>query len=415
MVPVGGKLTVQGSTDTGSNQYGSAIRCGGDKSFAAPQRYYAIDLDEDATYRFTLAPQFAAVLYLMSACSEDIINADCSSSGATGALLGPVAAQRSGSLVFRPRATGTYELAIDGIDPADKGAFALTVEVFKAPPEAQCTSAKKLTLQGGVATVSGTTLGATNEHAKLLSCGLGLGFDGPQVYYAVELVEGETYRLTLEPQFIASLLVFGEGASCQPDDINQDCSTLLGSVMPSVPAQGKRSALFTPRNGERYLVAVDAAEPTQAGSFSLTIEQVAIVDNRVCGQAQKLALSDGQVVVQADTSASENDLGAHLFCGGPRLVGPQRYYTVELEAKPYLLSLSPSFDATLAVGAACNTLPIDCASAGLSGATLSVGAQRRASSPSPRLAPVSTCSPSTATMAGQPGLSSWSCGRAARR
>jgi tellurite resistance-related uncharacterized protein len=377
LVPVGGKLTVQGTTSSGSNQYGSAIRCGGDKAFTAPQRYYAIELDEDATYRFSLAPGFPAVLYLMSACSEDIINADCSSSGATGALLGPVAAQGSGSLIFRPPATGTYELAVDGVDPADSGAFSLTVEVFTAPAEARCSTPKLLTLQGGVVKTSGTTFAAKNDFADVINCGLGLGFDGPQVYHAVDLVDGETYRLTLEPQFEASLIVFGEGAGCQPDDINQDCSTLLGSVMPSVPAQGKRSTLFTARQNGRYLIAVDAAQPTQAGSFALTIEQVTIADNRVCDEAQAVALTAGTAVIQGDTAGSENDLGAHLFCGGPRLVGPQRYYSLQLEAKPYQLSLSAAFDATLVVGAACNTLPIDCASAGLSGATLSVGAQKK--------------------------------------
>ena len=370
-----GDLTVQGSTKQLSNQYGGAIRCGGAESFAGPQRYYAANLDEEKTYRFTLSPAFDAVFYIASACGEDIINADCSSGGATGATLA-VAAGQTASLIFRPRATGPYELAVDAVEATAEGDFSLRVEVFAAPAAASCQTPEVLTLQNGAASVSDTTLGARNEFGEDLDCSVGLTFDGPQRYYKVALENNKTYRLSLKADFEASLIVFGEGAGCQSADINKDCGTLLGSVLPALDKNVERSVLFIPRVDQPYIVAVDAAEATQAGTFTLKIEEVSPADNRVCDRATALTLQQGVATVQGDTSSSENDLGAHLFCGGPRLVGPQRYYSVALDAKPYRFSLSPSFDATLAIGAACNTLPIDCASAGLTGATVEVGAQK---------------------------------------
>lgn len=371
LVPQGSTLTVQGSTTGLGNQYGGAIRCGGAAAFQGPQRYYSIDLDETKTYRFSLSPKFDAAFYLFGACGESIINADCSSGGATGAQLS-VAAGASGSLVFRPRATGSYELAIDSEDAATRGDFALTVEVFASPPEASCATAATLSFSAGVAQVQGTTLGALNEFDAEVGCGLGLDFDGPQVYYAIDLAADQTYELSLTPDHPAALYTFSEQAGCLADNINQDCSTLLGTVMPAVPAGTKRSTLFTPRSDGRYLLAVDAVDPLHAGAFTLSLRPVTPNDDRVCALASPLTLTAGKGLAQSTTATAQNDLGAHVFCGGPRLVGPQRYHRVDLLDRPYQLRLSVDFDAVLAVGAACDTLPIDCASGGLSGTTLAV-------------------------------------------
>ena len=147
--------------------------------------------------------------------------------------------------------------------------------------------------------------------------------------------------------------------------------------MPNVPAGSSRSSLFSVPAAGRYIIAVDAVSPHAAGAFRLDVEKVSVTDNRLCGQAQMLTLVDGAAAVQGDTAASENDLGAHVFCGGPRLVGPQRYYAVKLEKRPYQVTLAATFDATLALGTSCTMLPIDCASSGLSGIVLAVGSQQK--------------------------------------
>ncbi|MCK5796632.1 MAG: hypothetical protein KAI47_05590, partial [Deltaproteobacteria bacterium] len=179
----GTRVTVQGTTSGATNQYGGAIRCGGVAPYLGPQRYYTLDLDEAHTYRFTLAPTFEGVLYLASACGENVINADCSSSGATGRTTGAIKAGATGGFVFEPPATGHYELAVDALDSAAAGLFSLTVEIFTTPKAAHCSTPELLTLKGDRASATATTLGATNEFDDTLDCGLGITFDGPQRYY----------------------------------------------------------------------------------------------------------------------------------------------------------------------------------------------------------------------------------------
>jgi hypothetical protein len=366
-----GKGTVKGTTFGASNEYGDAVRCGEAASLAGPQRYYALSLKAGLTYRLSLRSEFSSVLYLFSDCSANIINTDCGSAGASGAYSGPIPAGGSGTLVFTAKATGTYDVAVDSVSPNALGVFELSVEEFNSPSYARCVAALPVELSEG--NFQGSTLGATNEFGQQITCHLGVDFDGPQVYYSVELQGGAWYRLELEPDFPASLYVTSSLGGCNPANIEVDCGGLTGTVLPSVAAGGKAATAFSPPSSGTYLVVVDSTDPLAGGDFLLHIEAFVPPENMICAAALPLALFDGEVVVKGNTSSLLNDVGAQMICGAsPPLLAPQVYYYVELGEGSYRFVLQPSFAATLVLGSSCQTLPADCGSGGLSGAVLGV-------------------------------------------
>jgi hypothetical protein len=369
---VAGMATLFGDTSKLTSQYGSAIRCGGKVALVGPQRYVTLTLDEKRAYRFTLEPQFEAFLTLFTGCSEDIINSDCSSDGSTGFFLGPVEANDSATRLFFPRASGLYEVAVDSAAADRKGAFLLRIEEFEPPKEAACRSPRELKLQSGNVTIKGTTLGSSDESGDLIGCGTGVTFRGPQVYYVVELKANTSYRIELSPGFPAGLYLFSEKAACVAENIDRDCSTREGNVMVGVPAGASHATRFTPSSDGRYVIAVDSLEARAAGDFTLSIEQQAGQGNELCQNAQTAALTQDKVTLIGDTSTALNDQGAHLYCGASRFLGPQRYYSLELQAASYRFTLRPSFDAEVAIGQSCLLLPVDCASGGQTGATFAV-------------------------------------------
>ncbi len=373
----GGKASVKGSTAGATNEYGSGIRCGGATPLLGPQRYHRFVLKQGLSYRIELRPEFAAALVLASSCGQNAINTDCGSGGATGAYLA-VSAGGAGALYFTPSSTGDYRIAVDSSSPSAQGGYELTVEEFAAPPNASCASAQALGFApGGKATVQGSTLGAKNEFEGQLRCRMGVALDGPQVYYSIDLSAGSWYRISLEPTFTATLYVANAAAGCKPANLEVDCSGLTGSVLPNVAAGGKGQTAFAPIATGSYLLAVESAVATAAGSFTLEVEALTPAAGTICAKAVDLGAPPASgLSVQGDTASSLNDLGAHSSCSGlfSPLVGPQRYYLAQLKQGTYQLALKPSFAALLLVGQGCPTLPIDCGSAGLSGLGLAVAA-----------------------------------------
>jgi len=372
--PIGlasGKASVKGDTTGAQNEFGALVRCGEQVAMAGPQRYYWLSMEKQRVYRLELKPTFDAVLYLFSECSQTLINVDCASGGATGIYSGVIAAQGQGGITFVPPASGNYRVAVDSLDPAQAGAFQLEVQEWTAPAHASCGGAKPLTMTGGSATVNDSTLGATDDGGQL-TCGLQATLDGPQLYYAVELEASSWYRITLQPQFTATLLVASAAGGCVAANLETDCSGIGGTVLPLVPQGGEGATAFHPPVSGTYIVAVDSPDAAQAGAFDLEVQTFTPPSAMVCEGAQALPLVAGQATASGDTTALLNDRGALMSCGVAPLVGPQTYYQLALQAKTYELRLSPSFPAVLAVGTSCLMLPADCAAGGLVGDALAV-------------------------------------------
>lgn len=371
---VSGAASVTGNTAAAKNEFSGAIRCGGAVPFVGPQHYYKIALTRAKFYRFTLTPQFKGVLYLFSECGKNIINSDCSSGGASGDLAGPVAAGGQARITFSPDDTGTYYLGVDSASSADAGTFTLKAEELAAPKNASCKTAQALTLAAGKATVSGTTLGATNEFSTTLNCGLGVSFIGPQVYYAATLTKGAWYRLSLTPKFSGALWVASDKAQCKYTNINVDCGGIGGTVLPLVSSGKTGQVAFSPMASGKYIVAVGSPVAKASGDFSLSIEAFTPSGNMVCAGATKVLMTGDKGSVKGTTVGSLNDTGAAVMCGNlPPLVGPQRYHQVDLNAKPYRLQFKPTFPAILTLGKTCASLPADCGTNGLAGGAIAVG------------------------------------------
>lgn len=363
-----GKALVNGTTSGAVNEFGDKVRCGETAALSGPQRYYKLPMTAGSTYRLQLKPQFDAALYLFGECSQTLINVDCASDGATGLFSGTVTQGSTETFFFEPPATGTYFIAVDSANASAAGAFELQVEQIAAASHGACAAAAELKLTGGKVTVLGSTLGAKNEFSTQITCNTGLTFKGPQVYYKVALATGSWYRIALAPQFPASLYLANSKGACKAANVEADCGSITGTVLPVV-AQGTTGATaFSPLASGDYLVVVDSLDATEAGAFALTLETFTPPDNMVCGAAKPLKLTSGQASVSGSTASLLNDLGAHVSCGkGAPLVAPQAYYKVVLEQGAYELTLKAAFPAVLALGSSCLTLPVDCGSAGLTG------------------------------------------------
>jgi|GEM_PF-3881172 hypothetical protein len=368
-----GTKTFTGDTSEATNEYGHWLDCGGTTPLVGPQLYYRVDLVAERTYRFTLSPEFEAFFFLTSSCGSTAMNIECSSGGSSGIMTGPITAGETGSITFKVKNSGTYHLAVDSAAATNAGAFSFTVEEFNVPENGVCTRSDELKFIGDKATVSGFTLGAKNEYAEKIGCGLGVSFDGPQVYYQVELSSSQWYEISLDADYAASVYLFTEEAACQVNNMEKDCSTFIGTVLPFAEPGKKISAAYSPTADGKFIVAVDSVDPVGAGAFSLEIAEYSPSGNMICENAEALPVVDGVASIVADTTGMLNDLGAHLYCGPtPRFIGPQAYYTVALEKKTYRVSLQSNFDASLLVGQSCLTMPVDCGSGGLAGGNVAV-------------------------------------------
>jgi hypothetical protein len=370
-----GKATISATTKGRINEYGDKIRCGESVSFLGPQRYYKISFKTGTTYQFELTPQFEASMYLFSQCNKTLINVDCGSNGATGDLVTKVSAKSTGVMAFKASAAGNYILAVDSIKTDASGSFKLVIKERKTVSYSLCSKAQALTFESGKVTVKDNTLGADNEFATDIHCGMGVDFDGSQLYYSLTLEKGTWYRFDLTPDFLASLYVFNKAGQCLASSIDTDCGGITGTVLPFVTANSTGSTTFSPLTSGSYILAVDSLDPKQAGAFTLIVQKYTPPSNMVCNAAKPLVFSEQVASTTGSTKSFINDLGAHVSCGKVLpLVGPQAYYSITLKKEKYELFFKPTFPAVLAIGSSCLTLPVDCGSSGLSGDLLKTNA-----------------------------------------
>ena len=97
---------------------------------------------------------------------------------------------------------------------------------------------------------------------SIVSCGTGLTFNGPQLYYRVTLSAGKWYRLALQAEFAAALYVANGNTPCTGDALKDDCASVNGTVVlasgaPTAP--GTTATAFRPPVGGEYTVALPAA------------------------------------------------------------------------------------------------------------------------------------------------------------
>ncbi len=363
----------------------ASLSCGSGKPFDGPQAYYRFASTSGKAYRVTLTADTAMFLHAYvfgSDCSPAAIEADCKSAGATGDVLGKsVSGGASESFLFMPEAAGIYTVAVDTRSPTSFGGFTLAIEELTPASNAACVAATPVPLgPNASATITGSTVTATNEHGTEINCGGLTAYDGPQVYYALEVKAAKGYRVTLKPQFRATLYAFVEAAcSVGPATINAACGGVAtGGSWGPIPAGGEGVLFLHPDVPGTYLLAVDSASNTEVGTFELSVTEVDLPSHTTCSSAAPLALDASGAVTIEDSTGFSSDQYAGLQCGpgATSLNGPQLYYQLAVKAtRFYELSLTSTFfDAYLYLfgSGVCSqqALTVDCASDGASGDVL---------------------------------------------
>lgn len=347
----GGKTTVKSNTYTFKNEYGTAINCNNTGTImSGPQLYYKVALKANQAYLFTLESGYNyGRFYIFDGCGIASINASCGSGGTTGAVSGQANKNQTETLQFKPGKAGTYYVAVDATNPSYGGSFTLTIEEYTPPANSTCAKAKLLTIPpGGEVTVTGTTVGATNQFGTQITCKSSYTMDGQQVYYKAAMTAGTTYRISWDVNVTYSR-VYIFGTTCTAAAINNDCGSGGTSGIFSGPTSSSytNSRTFTPSKTGTYTIAMDNAQAANAGSFKLTIGELPTNDS--CAKAKTVSLSGGKATISSSTVGLNNEFGKSIDCGGSSdFDAPQLYYALSLTAgKMYKFTLQPAFYARM--------------------------------------------------------------------
>ena len=374
----GGKGSVKGNTSGIPNEFGTQIRCGMSSYYAldGSQLYYRAILTKGKQYKISLAANFYyAYFYVATSCTASGINKDCASQGKTGLISGAIS-NTTGTMLFTPPSSGSYQIAVDSINTSASysGEFTLSVEEYILPTNGKCSKPQALKLVSGKATVNGSTTGMTNEFGNQIRCGYNsyYAMDGPQAYYWLNLTAGQPYKISLTPKFSASLYVFGN--TCTAGTINSNCGSggKTGIVDIQVNPNATESIFYTPTTGGIHRFAVDSRAPTYHGAFTLAVEQWKKPSNSSCASAQAVKVP---ATITSDTTGATNEFGTSINCGNYLTImrSTQLYYKVSLTAgKSYTFKMASKYHMAsfYIFGGTCSASAInsDCGSGGKSGA-----------------------------------------------
>lgn len=385
-----GKATINGTTLGTVNEYGTAISCY--TTVDGPQAYYELDAQAGKSYILSLATTFSSTYWYViqaASCGDTAaINADCNSAGVSGVEAGFASTSSTDTQAFRPAVPGKYLIVVDSTDTAYTGDFQLDVEEITAPTNEKACSATPVTFTNGKATINGTSRGAANEFGVLAADGINcdgtIVFDGPQVYYEIDVKAGKGYKIKLTPTASSTYLyTFQKGSCAARAGVDADCGSggFSGSSVGSITANTTGELNFAPTNIGPYIVAIDTSDAAyEGGDFKLEIEEVDKAPNTTCAAATTLTLTNGEVTVNETTGFSVDEYSGlncrnqSLGTTSATLDGAQLYYALAMNGtKGYEIELTATynqayfyvFDGSLA----CSELNIetDCISGGATG------------------------------------------------
>ncbi len=316
---------------------------------AGPDVFYSLAMTRGKTYTIGLdGVGFDESLYLFTSCG-DVAGTCGEGMGADRLVFGPE------KLVFSPDKDGTYIIGVDGKGKKDSGAFALKIDVHATPPNDACATRETLSWKEAKATATGDSSKATDRLSFVADTGCaGTRATGPELFYAVTLGAGKTYRIKVTPGagYDPAIYLFG---SCAAVD-----TSCLGSA-DAMPAGGTEELRITPKAQGTYVLAVDSgngASGDAAGTFAVEIVELSPPKNSACAGAVPLSWCGKKVAVHGDTTraAAAVDLPA-TGCTGGDTEGGDLFYTVSLTAnKRYAVTVQPSagYNAALYVLAGCD-------------------------------------------------------------
>jgi hypothetical protein len=351
-----------------------------------PQAYYKFTAKANTAYKVKVTHEAGYLLYFYvfgNTCTEAAISADCGSGGVSGIYnSSSISPGNSRELVFTPPAAGDYTIAIDSTTDYYFGQFTLEVEEFVLPTNGKCASPDAIALINGKATITGSTLGLTNEFGTNIDCTGTTDYDGEQAYYTLTAAAGKAYKMTFAPGFSSYWYVFRAASCGATTAMNADCGSggpdgdNYGFVSSTTP----ETAAFKPAVPGDYIIAIDSSAPGTAGSFQLDIEEFDAPTNDTACSATPVTFTNGKATINGSTFGASNEFGVTSSDGVNCSIttvfdGPQVYYEFTVDAtKGYTLRLTPTNFTSAYMYlfqkgscAARSAIDADCGSNGLSG------------------------------------------------
>lgn len=231
------------------------------------------------------------------------------------------------------------------------------------PQNSYCASPKELSWVDGKIEVTGSTEDAVDEFTEIpegapkatvsITCNNQQAADawnGPQVYYKVNLTGGKRYKVSLmaEGNFDAALYAFPAKTACVAKDINLACTNPTPEDPNNVYSSDFRIAEYgetiriAPTDTEDWIIVVDSIMDSERGKFTFTVSEVAPPDNMTCAKAKALVFNNGEALESGDLRDATNEFGSAITCGEVKsFAGPQLYYKLTVESgKEYQFILS---------------------------------------------------------------------------
>ena len=333
----GGAASAKGDTTNASDKVNFTSTSSCAKSTAkGGDLFYSASLSTGKSYKVEVIPEssYDTVVYVYTSCSSAaatcLAGADSKSSGGTE------------TFIFTPAVNGTHYFAVDSDSASYSGKFTLKVSEYVKPTNGTCAKAHAIPLP--CAAIQGDTMGSTNEYSTNIKCGGSSAFDGPQVYYQLDLKANQTYKIGINPTFTAYMYIFPKTACGTAATIEAACSGTDGVKGGSFYSGSVKYMYFTPKKAGAYILAVDSTSDSYNGSFKLYVSEFQTAKNYTCAKAQAMTLVSGKASVKGDTTGVPDEHST-LKCGtSSTLLGAQVYYKVALSAaKAYTFTLKPSF------------------------------------------------------------------------
>lgn len=270
-----GAVTVNGDTTGQADEF--AIDCSGDLSFVmdGPQLYYRVGLLKGKGYRALVTPAaFDVGVYAFPAstpCTVADVNAGCMNPPNDRAARLSADAGGSGKpeyLHIEPAADEDWIVVVDSYNPNQSGSFTLEIAEYIPPSNGVCGAPQPVALNSSPVSVTGDTAGLVNEFDQDIDCGTSFSFDGPQLYYKLNLSPAVTYTVTVTPtaQWDPALYAF-EDPTCTPATIDSEC---VGQAADVGYGGDPETITISSPTAATYVVAVDTSLST-GGPFKLTI------------------------------------------------------------------------------------------------------------------------------------------------
>ena len=331
-----GKMSIAESGSTMQAKNSSSLTSSGctKKTSDGPDVFYKVKLTSGNLYKFELTggSGFNASMYLVSDCTK------IASSCVKGADEWTSSAEE---ISFTPTATKDYYVVVDGRASTDKGIYSLTIDEFKKPANDTCAKATKLPISGGKGSVNGHTIGATNSVSFTSTGCTKASTQGPDVFYAVDLTAGKSYRITATPASGYNHAIYLLSSCTAPT------SSCVGGTDANYSGSVEKFDVTITKTGT-YYIGVDtsyAASSTYAqGKFTLDVAEVIPPANNTCAKASALTLSGGKGSATGDSTMATNTVNmASTGCTGYDTEGPDMFYKVSLTGgKSYKIKLTPA-------------------------------------------------------------------------